>query len=134
MAEPEDQRGSGSTSTAATVEQGVVDGGVLATAKDKWSNQVVTEHHGNPVKLEPGFARAETHRRATTTVKRMRRQCCRPRGRKVCTATSRWIQASKASWLGAQGIGEAMTSFVEADMRYGDDASLTELWRRRREK
>jgi len=64
MAEPEDQRGSGSTSTAATAEQAVVDGGVLATVKDKRSNQVVTEHHGNPVKLEPGFARAEAHRKS----------------------------------------------------------------------
>ena len=27
-----------------------------------------------------------------------------------------------------------MTGFAEADMRYGDDASSTELWRRRREK
>ena len=48
----------------------VIDGGVPVTAKDKQSNQVITEHHDNPVKLEPGFARAEAHRRATTTVKR----------------------------------------------------------------
>jgi len=89
MAEPEDQRGSGSTSTAATAEQAVVDGGVPATAKDKWSNQAVIEHHGNPVKLEPGFARAEAHRRATAMVKRTRRRCYWPRGRKATSGVSR---------------------------------------------
>ena len=73
MAEPKDQRGSGSTSTVATAEQAVIDGGVPATTKDKRSNQAVTEHHDNPVKLEPGFARAEAHRRATATVKRTQR-------------------------------------------------------------
>ena len=67
---PEEQRRGGSTSTAATTEQAVVDGGVPVTVKDKQSNQAVIEHHGNLVKLEPGFARAEAHRRATTTVKR----------------------------------------------------------------
>ena len=61
MAEPEEQRRSGSTITAAMAEQAVVDGGVPATTKDKQSNQAVTEHHGNPVKLEPGLARAEAH-------------------------------------------------------------------------
>ena len=39
-----------------------------------------------------------------------------------------------AGRLGAQGASGAMMGFFEAGMRYGDDASSTELWRRRREK
>jgi len=39
-----------------------------------------------------------------------------------------------AGWLGAQGASRAMIGFVEAGMHYGDDASSTELWQRRREK
>ena len=84
-------------STAAMAEQAAIDGGVPATAKDKWSNEAVTEHHGNPVKLELDFARAEAHRRATATVKRTRRRCCRPRGRKA-THSGSPVESSFNGW------------------------------------
>ena len=113
MAEPEDQRGSGSTSTAAMAEQAIIDGGVSVTAKDKRSNEVVTEHHGNSMKLEPGFARAEAHRRATTTVKRTRRRCYRPRGRKATSGGPRQNQAPRLGWVGSQVVGGTEARFAE---------------------
>ena len=61
----------------------VVDGGVPATTVDKMVNQPGTKHHGIVAKIKQDFARSEAHRRATATVKRTRRRCCRPRGRKV---------------------------------------------------
>ena len=36
-----------------------------------------------------------------------------------------------AGWLGAQGASRAMMGFAATGWRYGDDASSTELWRRR---
>jgi len=111
-----------------------VDGGVPTTAKDNRSNQEVTEHHGNMVKLEPGFARAAAHRRATAMVERTRRRCYRPRGRKVCTAVPRRSQASKAGWLGAQGTSGAMTTLLRKERHYGDGTGSTEQRRRCQEK
>jgi len=86
------------------------------------------------VKLEPGFARAAAHRRATATVKRRRRRCCRPRGRKACTAVPRLSQASKAGGMVAQGASGAMTALLRMERHYVDGTGSTEQRRRRREK
>ena len=80
---------------------------------DKQSNQKVTERHGNKEKLEPCLANTETHRRALATVKRGRRQYCRPRGRTtVCSETQR-SQAPRTGRLASQGTGGAMTRFAK---------------------
>ena len=132
MVELEDQRGSWSTSTAATAQQAVVDGGVSATAKDKRSNQAVTEHHGNPMKLESGFAGAEARRRAMAMVKRTRWRCCRPRGRKAMSGVSEQSQSTRAGWLGSQRIDGAVAGFAEdGNARQRRHSSTEQRWRRR---
>jgi len=52
MAEPEEQQKSGSAIRADTMEQAVVDGGVLVATVDEKVIQQDIEHHGNMVKLE----------------------------------------------------------------------------------
>ena len=108
--------------------------GAPVVAVDKMVNQSGTKHHGIVAKLKQDFARSEAHRRATATVKRTRRRCYRLRGRRATNGVSQRIQASMAGRLSAQGASVALTGFAEAGMRYEDDASSTELWRRRREK
>ena len=49
------------------------DGDVPVAAVDKMVNQLGTKHHGIVAKLKQDFARSEAHRRATATMKRMRR-------------------------------------------------------------
>jgi len=53
------------------------DGDVSMTVGDKMVNQPGTKHHGIMAKLIQDFVRSEAHRRATATVKRMRRRRCR---------------------------------------------------------
>ena len=76
-------------------------------------NQPGTKHHGTMEKLKQCFPRSEAHRRVLATTEQPRRRCCRPRGRRARTASSRRIQATKVGWLGAQGIGEAGIGFAE---------------------
>ena len=54
------------------------DGDVPVAAVDKMVNQPGTKHHDIVAKLKQDFARSEAHRRATATVKRMRRRRYRP--------------------------------------------------------
>ena len=82
-------------------------------------NQPGTKHHGIMEKLKQCFPRSEAHRRVLATTEQPRRRCCRPRGRRAHTASSRRIQATKVGWLGAQGIGEAGTSFAETATALG---------------
>ena len=89
------------------------DGGVLVAVVDKTSNQQDIKHHGIMEKLKQCFPRSEAHRRVLATTEQPRRRCCRPRGRRVRTTSSRRIQVTKGGWLGAQGIGEAGTGFAE---------------------
>ena len=91
----------------------VVNGGVPMTAVDKMVNQPGTKHHGIMAKLIQDFVRSEAHRRATATVKRMRRRRCRPRGRKAMNDGSQRSQATRACFLGAQGTSGAMASLAK---------------------
>ena len=87
----------------------IFDGGdAPVAAMDKTVNQLGTKHHGIVAKLKACSSRAETHRRTLATVMRSQRRYCRPRGRKRRTASSRRSQVTRASWLGAQGLGGAM--------------------------
>jgi len=99
MAEPEEQRRSGSTITTATAEQAVVDGGVSVAAVDEMIKQQGTKHHRNTVKLEQHFARTKAHHRALATTALTRRWCCRPRGRKKGDEWRFPVKSSDQSWL-----------------------------------
>ena len=98
---------------ATMAEQNINGGGAPATAVDKTIKQRGIKHHGIKAKLELRRARTNTHRRALATATRSRRRCCRPRGRRTTNGGSRWNQAPRLSWLGAQGVGRARTSFAE---------------------
>ena len=85
-------------------------------------------------KLELHRARAKTHRRVLATVTRTRRQCCRLRGRKACTAGFP-AESSFKGWLaGCARSKQSYDGFAATGMRYGDGTSSTEQRRRRREK
>ena len=65
------------------------DDDVPATAVDKMVNQLGTKHHGIMEKLKQCFPRLEAHRRVLATTEKPRRRCCRPRGRRARTTSSR---------------------------------------------
>jgi len=89
------------------------DGEAPVAAVVKTSNQQDIKHHGIETKLEQPNTRAEVHRGALATVKRLRRWCCRPRGRKRRTSISQRRQATRVGWLGVLGLGDAMASFAK---------------------
>ena len=110
------------------------DGDVPVAVVDKMVNQPGTKHHGIVPKLKQDFARAVAHRRATATVKRTRRWCCRPRGIKATSGVSRRNQATKTGLLSAQGTSGPVASFAEDVKALRRRQSSTEQRRRRLEK
>ena len=109
------------------------------TVVDKMVKQPGTKHHGTMEKLKQCFPRSEAHRRVLATTEQPRQRCCRPRGRRARTASSRRIQATKVGWLSAQGIGEAGIGFVEMATALGrrrelDGAAVVVTGKQRRKK
>jgi len=88
------------------------DGDALVAAVDKRVKQPSTKHHGNMAKLKACQARAETDIGALATVKRTRRWCCWPRGRKAAHGVPRRNQAPRLGELGLQGEYGAGTGFA----------------------
>ena len=127
MAEPEEQHRSLSSIQADTAEQAVVDSGVPVAAVDEKVIQKDIEHHGNMEKMELCFARVETHHRVLATVKRSRRRCDQPRGRRATRSISQRKQALRTSWLGSQGAGGVVTYSIEVGRDCGSGASSSEL-------
>ena len=88
------------------------DGDASVAVVDKMVKQPSTQHHGNMAKLTACQAQAETDRGALAMAKRARQRCCRPQGRKAASGGSRRNQATRAGWLGAQGVGETIRCFA----------------------
>ena len=101
---------------------------------DKMTKKQGIKNHGIKAELKASLERTRTDRSALATATCTPRWCCRPRGRRAFTASSRRSQDSRVGLLVAQGTNGAMKGVAATGKALRRQHGLAGVGQWRREK